>query len=91
MFEDAVTGGMPRDATHIVDVRVSEDGGAYVLLAVEANPAGYFLDSNLAERCRDGSWLAADNAGDGFTDRTLEDLRTDPPPPGLRWVPQPKV
>ena len=31
----------------------------------------------------DGEWVGGDGAGGGFTDRTLTELRRDPPPPSL--------
>ncbi|MGH3429289.1 MAG: hypothetical protein ACRDQZ_17265 [Mycobacteriales bacterium] len=55
----------------------------YVLLAIERNPTGFYLDENLLYRAEDGSWMAAAGAGGGFTDRTLDDLRSAPPPQGV--------
>jgi hypothetical protein len=54
-----------------------------VLLAVEVTGAGFYLDENLCERAEGGSWLPHSEAGGGFTDRSLADLRAHPPPQGL--------
>ena len=81
---------MPRGITHVVETRYNAGGDeAYVLLAIEARPPGFYLDANLCERDPDGGWLPSVSTGEGFTDRTLEDLRASPPPPGLearRWA-----
>jgi hypothetical protein len=75
---------MPVGITHVVDIRYKPGGGvAYVLLAIDANPPGYYLDANLVYQDAGGSWQSGDSAGGGFTDRTLDDLRADPPPQGL--------
>jgi hypothetical protein len=75
---------MPAAITHIVEVDEKPGGRrAYVLLAVEVTGAGFYLDENLCERAEDGSWLPSSEAGGGFTDRSLADLRAHPPPQGL--------
>jgi hypothetical protein len=82
--EAAALGGMPSGITHVVETRYKPGGEvAYVLLAVEANPPGFYLDENLCAREADGSWQATAGAGGGFTGRTLPELRADPPPQGL--------
>ena len=71
---------MPAGTTHAVETRIKPGGAtAYVLLAVEVAGTGYYLDENLAWREPDGSWSSGDSAGGGFTDRTLADLRANPP------------
>ena len=81
---------MPRGITHVVETRYNAGcDEAYVLLAVEARPPGYYLESNLCERDPDGGWMPSASAGGGFSDLTLEELRASPPPPGIearRWV-----
>jgi len=81
---------MPRGITHVVETRYNAGHDeAYVLLAVEARPPGYYLESNLCERDPDGGWMPSASAGGGFSDLTLEELRASPPPPGIearRWV-----
>ena len=75
---------MPAGITHVVATRMRPDGAtAYVLLAVEVSGTGFYLDENLAYRNPDGTWSAGDSGGAGFTDRTLDDLRSDPPVQGL--------
>lgn len=75
---------MPRAITHVVETRYTSGGeSAYVLLAIEARPPGFYLDANLRERERDGSWRSTGSVAGGFTDRTLEDLRAKPPPQGI--------
>jgi hypothetical protein len=75
---------MPAGITHVVETRYRPGGGvAYVLLAIEANPPGHYLEANLLYQEEDGSWRSGDSAGAGFTDRTLEDLRAEPPRQGL--------
>ena len=82
--EEAALDGMPSTITHLVETRYKAGGDvAYVLLAVEANPPGFYLDENLCERDPDGTWSGTASAGGGFTDRTLDELRADPPPQGL--------
>jgi hypothetical protein len=82
--EDAALESMPRGITHVVTTRYKAGGEvACVLLAIEARPPGYYLDENLCERQAGGGWWGTASAGGGFTDRTLEDLRADPPPQGL--------
>ena len=82
--EDAALETMPRAITHVVETRYTSGGdAAYVLLAIEARPPGFYLDENLCEREADGGWWATMSAGGGFTDRTLEDLRANPPPQGI--------
>jgi len=72
------------DATHVVEVRLSTEGdSAYVLLAAEVVGVGYYLDETICWRDDDGEWVGGDGAGGGFTDRTLTELRRDPPPPSL--------
>jgi hypothetical protein len=78
--EDAARSSMPAGITHVVETRITPGGEtAYVLLAVEVAGTGYYLDENLAWREPDGSWSSGDSAGGGFTDRTLADLRANPP------------
>jgi len=88
--EDAAMESMPRDITHVVETRYNAGGNeAYVLLAIEAQPPGFYLDANLCERDSGGGWTPSASAGGGFSDLTLEELRASPPPPGLearRWV-----
>ena len=80
----AAGGSMPVDTTHVVEVRLSAEGDrAYVLLAAEVVGVGYYLDETICWLDDDGEWEGGDGAGGGFTDRTLEDLRADPPPPSL--------
>jgi hypothetical protein len=82
--EEAAKQGMPAGITHVVETRYKPGGElAYVLLAIEANPPGFYLDENLSYRAEDGSWMPDASAGGGFTDRTLDDLRSDPPPQGV--------
>jgi hypothetical protein len=82
--EEAAQHEMPQAITHIVETRYKPTGDlAYVLLAIEVEGGGYYLDENLCYRGDDGSWLPGDNAGAGFTDRSLQELRSDPPPRGL--------
>jgi hypothetical protein len=74
---------MPSKITHIVHSRISADGqSAWVLLAVEVAGSGYYLDENICKREPDGSWSGSSSGGGGFTDRSLDDLRADPPRPG---------
>ena len=81
---------MPRAITHVVETRYDAGGDeAYVLLAIEAQPPGFYLDANLCERDSGGGWTPSESAGGGFSDLTLEELRASPPPPGLearRWA-----
>jgi hypothetical protein len=80
----AARGSMPVDSTHVVEVRLSTEGEtAYVLLAAEVVGAGFYLDETICWRDEDGEWVGGDGAGGGFTDRTLTELRRDPPPPSL--------
>ena len=82
--EEAAKHGMPAGITHVVETRYKPGGEqAYVLLAIEANPPGFYLDENIVYCAEDGSWMPGDSGGGGFTDRTLEGLRADPPPQGL--------
>jgi hypothetical protein len=82
--QEAAKHGMPVGITHAVVTRYKPGGElAFVLLAIEANPPGFYLDENIVYRADDGSWMPGDSAGGGFTDRTLADLRADPPPQGL--------
>jgi hypothetical protein len=82
--EEAAQHEMPQSITHVVETRYKPTGDlAYILLAIEAEGAGYYLDENLCYRADDGSWRPGENAGGGFTDRTLQELRSDPPPQGL--------
>lgn len=82
--EEAACHGMPAGITHVVETRLKSGGAlAYVLLAIEARPPGFYLDENLVYRGDDGSWMPGDSAGGGFTARTLADLRADPPPQGM--------
>lgn len=75
---------MPARITQVVEVDEKPGGKrAYVLLAVEVTGAGFYLDENLCERAEDGSWVLVSEAGGGFTDRTVADLRANPPPQGL--------
>jgi hypothetical protein len=81
--EEAAKHGMPHGITHVVETRLKADGEtAYVLLAIEANPPGFYLDENIVYRSEDGTWWPGDSGG-GFSDRTLADLRADPPAQGL--------
>jgi hypothetical protein len=81
---EAAKHGMPLRITHVVETRYKPGGDvAYVLLAIEANPTGFDLDENIVYRSDDGGWTPGDSAGGGFTARTLDDLRADPPPQGL--------
>ena len=77
--EDAALASMPRAITHVVASRPNRDGGVWVLLAVEVAATGYYLDENVCEQLDDGSWDWASQGGCGFTDRSLESLRADPP------------
>ena len=71
---------MPRGITHVVETRYNAGGnGAYVLLAVEVQPPGFYLDANLCERDPGGGWTPSASAGGGFSDLTLEELRASPP------------
>jgi hypothetical protein len=82
--QEAALDSMPAASTHVVETRYRAGGeAAYVLLAVEVAGTGYYLDENLCVREPDGSWSPSSGAGGGFTDRTLADLRADPPPQGL--------
>ncbi len=82
--EDAALETMPRAITHVVETRYKAGGdAAYVLLAIEARPPGFYLDANLCQRGAGGGWNPAGSVGRGFTDRTLEDLRANPPPQGI--------
>jgi hypothetical protein len=81
---EAAKHGMPLSITHVVETRYKPGGDvAYVLLAIEASPPGFYLDENIVYRTDDGGWMPGDGAGGGFTARTLDDLRADPPPQGL--------
>jgi len=88
--EDAAMESMPRGITQVVETRYNAGGNeAYVLLAIEAQPPGFYLDANLCERDSGGGWTPSASAGGGFSDLTLEELRASPPPPGLearRWA-----
>jgi len=88
--EDAAMESMPRAITHVVETRYSAGGDeAYVLLAIEAQPPGFYLEANLCERDPAGAWMPTASAGGGFSELTLEELRASPPPPGLkarRWA-----
>ena len=76
---------MPSQITHVVESQISADGqSAWVLLAVEVAGTGYYLDENICEREPDGSWSASSSSGGEFTDRSLDDLRADPPRQGQR-------
>lgn len=81
---------MPQGITHVVQTRYNLGGDeAYVLLAIEAQPPGFYLDANLCERDPAGSWTPSASAGGGFSELTLEELRASPPPPGIearRWA-----
>ena len=81
---------MPRAITHVVETRYDAGGDeAYVLLAIEAQPPGFYLEANLCERDSAGGWTPSASAGGGFSELTLEELRASPPPPGLearRWA-----
>jgi hypothetical protein len=82
--EDAASNSVPAKMAHLVQSRISADGqSAWVLLAVEAAGTGYCLDENICEREPDGSWSASSSGGGGFTDRSLDDLRANPPRQGL--------
>jgi hypothetical protein len=82
--EEAAMHGMPAGITHVVETRLKTSGElAYVLLAIEANPPGFYLDENLVYRDADGEWQPGDSGGGGFTARSLADLRAAPPPQGL--------
>jgi len=60
--------------------RLSSDGRqAWVLLAVEVTGTGYYLDENVSERNADGTWEIDSSSGGGFTDRSLDSLKADPP------------
>ena len=49
--EEAAKQGMPAGITHVVETRYKPGGElAYVLLAIEANPPGFYLDENLSYR-----------------------------------------
>ena len=81
---------MPHGITHVVQTRYNAGGDeAYVLLAIEAQPPGFYLEANLCERDPAGSWTPSASAGGGFSELTLEELRASPPPPGIearRWA-----
>jgi len=81
---------MPRAITHVVETRYDAGGDeAYVLLAIEAQPPGFYLEANLCERDSAGGWTPSASAGGGFSELTLEELRASPPPPGIearRWA-----
>jgi hypothetical protein len=82
--EEAAKHDMPAGITHVIATRYKPGGEmAYVLLAIEANPRGFYLDENVVERAEDGSWMPSSSVGGGFTGRPLADLRADPPPQGL--------
>jgi hypothetical protein len=82
--EDAARSSMPDGITHVVQTLLKPGGdSAYVLLAVEVAGTGYYLDENLVDREPDGSWSPGGSSGGGFTDRTLADLRANPPREGL--------
>jgi hypothetical protein len=88
--EDAAMESMPRGITHVVETRYNAGGDeAYVLLAIEAQPPGFYLEANLCERDPAGGWTPSASAGGGFSELTLEELRASPPPPGIearRWA-----
>lgn len=82
--EEAACESMPVGTTHVVASRMDADGNsAWVLLAVEVVGTGFYLDENICERSEDGSWFGGSSGGSGFTDRTLESLRADPPSQSL--------
>jgi hypothetical protein len=81
--EDAARASMPPGITHLVASRASADGGAWVMLAVEVAGTGYYLDETICEQFGDGSWDWTSQCGSGFTDRSLESLRAEPPPQTL--------
>jgi hypothetical protein len=84
--EEAALHTMPARFTHVVMTSVDADErSAYVLLATEVQGVGYYLDENVCGRAADGSWWGVASGGGGFTERTLEDLREDPPARGLWW------
>ncbi len=80
--QDAALYSMPLDITHLVTTSIGPDT-AYVLLAVEVVGTGFYLDENTCQRYEDGSWGGGASAKGGFTDRTLADLRCNPPPRAL--------
>jgi hypothetical protein len=87
--EEAALSEMPAGITHEVQTIVDPGGRtAYVLLAVEANPPGFYLDENICFLREGGRWWAGDSGGGGFTDRSLADLRAAPPPRGLWSSPE---
>ena len=81
---------MPQGITHVVQTRYNAgQDEAYVLLAIEAQPPGFYLEANLCERDPAGAWMPTASAGGGFSELTLEELRASPPPPGIearRWA-----
>ena len=82
--EQAALHTMPEAYCHVVECTLDPDGkSAYVLLATEVTGVGYYLDQNVCCREADGGWRNDASAGGGFTDRTLEDLRADPPERGV--------
>jgi len=77
--EDAACALMPSGITHVIATRANGDGGVWVLLAVQVAGTGYYLDENICEQLGDGSWDWTSQCGSGFTDRSLESLRAEPP------------
>jgi hypothetical protein len=78
--EEAALDSMPPGISHVVATRRSSGGrSAWVLLAVEATGSGYYLDENVCEQTADGTWVSDSSSGGGFTDRSLDSLRADPP------------
>ena len=51
----------------------SGGGVAYVLLAIEARPPGFYLDENIVYRDDDGTWIPGDSGGGGFTASPMGD------------------
>jgi hypothetical protein len=85
--EEAALHTMPGGICHVVESTVdSGRESAYVLLATEVTGVGYYLDENVCCRDSGGGWGPVASAGGGFTDRTLDDLRADPPRRGLWWT-----
>jgi hypothetical protein len=84
--EAAALASMPAANTHVVHTSIRSDGSAWVLLATEVvgvAGAAYYLDENICERFEDGSWGQFSSCGSDFTDRSLDQLRADPPLPTL--------
>ncbi|MGN6379134.1 MAG: hypothetical protein ACTHNU_09305 [Gaiellales bacterium] len=90
--DEAAMSDFPAGITHVVECLMGERGeSAYVLLAIEARPPGFYLDATICYRHEDGSWWPGDSAGGPPTGRSLEDLRANPPPIMIHSEDSPRV